>query len=192
MLSLPQNALALLLIALVFCGCSRVAPVEEIRSEPGTKNAVVEIEIDAQNDWPWWRGPQLDGHSLASNLVTSWGPNENLLWSVPVPGRGHSSPCIVGNHIFLTTADEAAEKQLIVCYERETGEQQWMTTAHEGNFMKLHRKNSQASATPASDGSSVFALFLNDGALWATATNMAGEILWQTKAGPFFSPSGKV
>jgi outer membrane protein assembly factor BamB len=172
------------------CGCSRVAPVEEIRSLPAATEAETELAVDLQSDWPWWRGPSHDGHSLSSELPTSWSADENVVWSVAVPGRGHSSPCVVGNRIFLSTADDDAQQQMILCYDRETGQQLWTVTAHEGNFMKQHAKNSQASATPACDGKQVFALFLNAGGLWATATDLNGQILWQTEAGPFGAEHG--
>lgn len=185
-----RDLLISLCFAIACCGCSRVAPVEEVRLLPEATKAETEPEIDLQNDWPWWRGPNQDGHSSSNGLPTSWSVDENVVWSAAVPGRGHSSPCIVSNRLFLTTADEVAQQQMILCYDRETGQQLWKGTAHEGDFMQQHSKNSQASATPACDGKRVFALFLNAGGLWATATDLAGQILWQTEAGPFGSEHG--
>ncbi|MCA9158315.1 MAG: PQQ-like beta-propeller repeat protein [Planctomycetales bacterium] len=185
-----RDLLISLYLAVTVCGCSRVDPVEEIRSLPAATKAETALEVDLQTDWPWWRGPNQDGHSLSSELPTSWSADENVVWSVAVPGRGHSSPCVVSNRLFLTTADEVAHRQIILCYDQGTGQQLWAAPAHEGKFMQQHSKNSQASATPACDGKHVFALFLNAGGLWATATDLTGQILWQTEAGPFGSEHG--
>lgn len=53
--------------------------------------------------WPRWRGPANDG--LAKGTApTEWSDTKNILWKVPIAGRGHSSPVIWGDKIFLTTA----------------------------------------------------------------------------------------
>src|SRR5205807_10144329 len=59
----------------------------------------------AAGDWPWWRGPARDGTSADRRVVTKWGPAENVVWKTKVPGRGHSSPAVCGDRVFLTTAD---------------------------------------------------------------------------------------
>ena len=58
-------------------------------------------------DWPWWRGPNRNGIAAADQAPpTEWDGTKNVLWKVDVPGRGHSSPTIVGSKLFFTTADE--------------------------------------------------------------------------------------
>ena len=57
-------------------------------------------------DWPQWRGPQSSGVSPEHGVALEWGAAENIAWKTPIPGRGHSSPIISGNRIFLTTAIE--------------------------------------------------------------------------------------
>src|SRR5947208_10352801 len=61
----------------------------------------------AATDWPWWRGPTLDGKSRDTSAPTRWSATDNVVWNVPVPGKGHSSPVLWGDRIYLTTADEA-------------------------------------------------------------------------------------
>jgi outer membrane protein assembly factor BamB len=144
----------------------------------------------AVDDWPWWRGPTLDGKSRDRHAVTTWGPRHNVLWKTPVPGRGHSSPIICGRRVFLTTADEDAHKQLVLAFDRQTGKPLWSTVVHEGGFPRKHPKNSHASATPACDGRRVYCPFLTQGGLYVTATDLDGKILWQKKAGAFTSQHG--
>jgi outer membrane protein assembly factor BamB len=143
----------------------------------------------APGDWPWWRGPALDG-SGDSGAPTSWSARENVHWKTLVPGRGHSSPIIHGERIFLTTADERTQKQSVLAFDRATGKQLWNTLVHTGGFPAMNPKNSQASATPACDGQRVYSAFVHKTALYVTATDMAGKRLWQSKAGDFSSEHG--
>ncbi len=143
----------------------------------------------AAGDWPWWRGPGLDGKS-SDRAVTKWSATENVVWKAKVPGSGHSSPAVCGDRVFLTTADEAARKQLVLALDRKTGRPLWSTTAYEGGFMKKNGKNSHASATPACDGERVYSLFVNHDALHVTATDLDGKIVWQTRVGDFVSQHG--
>src|SRR5581483_4832521 len=144
----------------------------------------------AAGDWPWWRGPALDGKSPEPAPVTTWDQQQHVLWKTPVPGRGHSSPAVCGRRIFLTTADEPAQKQYLLAFDRATGKPLWQTLVHEGGFPHMNAKNSQASATPACDGARVYCPFVHDGARDVTATDLDGHQLWQTRAGDFKSQHG--
>ena len=180
------------LLVIALCGCGRIEPVEEIRADSGVlgTGAAYEVTIDPVADWPWWRGPRHDGSSGDHDLTTEWSPEKNVHWVADVPGRGHSSPCVAGNRVFLTTADDDAQQQKILCFDRDSGDALWENLAHAGGFMASHKKNSHASATLACDGQRVFALFLNDGGLWATAVDLDGNLLWQKRAGPFGAEHG--
>ena len=54
--------------------------------------------------WPQWRGPQANGMAPGRGAPASWSDAENVKWKAEIPGRGHSSPIIWGDRIFLTTA----------------------------------------------------------------------------------------
>ncbi|HKY04983.1 MAG TPA: serine/threonine protein kinase, partial [Blastocatellia bacterium] len=58
------------------------------------------------SNWPQWRGPESQGVSKDKGLPTEWSATKNLQWKAAVAGRGHSSPIVWGDHIFLTTAIE--------------------------------------------------------------------------------------
>lgn len=140
----------------------------------------------ADTDWPWWRGPNRNGvaHPDQSPPV-KWSGEENVLWKQPVPGRGHGSPTVVGDRIFLATADEEREIQSVLCFDRGTGEPLWKTDVHLGGFASSgrpgHPRSSRASSTVASDGHRVFVNFINDNAVYTTALSLDGEQLWQHK-----------
>src|SRR5947209_773358 len=58
-------------------------------------------------DWPWWRGPQRNGNASADQRPPHhWSESENIVWKSPVPGRGHSSPTVVGDRVFILTAEQ--------------------------------------------------------------------------------------
>jgi len=59
--------------------------------------------LAADGDWPYWRGPQSDGNARG-DAPLRWSDTENIAWKADIPGRGHSSPVIWGDRIFLTTA----------------------------------------------------------------------------------------
>ncbi|MCE9533291.1 MAG: PQQ-binding-like beta-propeller repeat protein [Planctomycetes bacterium] len=138
----------------------------------------------AAGDWPWWRGPTGDNHSPDAEAPLSWSETENIVWKKEIPGRGHSTPILVGNRVIVTSADEKAERQFVLCFDRGTGEKLWETTVHEKNFASKHNDNSHASSTPATDGQRVFVAFANNKAIHITALDLDGKILWSKEAGP--------
>ena len=145
----------------------------------------------AADDWPWWFGPNSDNVADPSQAPpVRWSETENVIWKVEVPGRGHGSPCLWGDRMFLPTADDEAEVQYIVCYERAGGKQLWRTEVHRGGFMHSHGKGSHASSTPACDGRHVFMPFMVQDAVWLTALGLDGKIAWQKKLGAFKSIHG--
>src|SRR5687767_11617377 len=56
-----------------------------------------------KSNWSGWRGPDGNGVSPEANLPLAWDTNKNVKWKTPMPGRGHSSPIVWNNRIFLTT-----------------------------------------------------------------------------------------
>ena len=60
-------------------------------------------------DWPQFRGPRGDGTAEGRNLPTKWGGGfGELAWQAEIPGRGWSSPVVVGDRVWLTTAESLA------------------------------------------------------------------------------------
>ena len=108
------------------------------------------LTITAQAvDWPQWRGPNKDNKSDTSvKPVTEWSAEKNVLWKTNIPGRGHSTPIIVGKTVYLTTAELTKESQSLLALDRHTGEIKWQKVIHQGNLpKKVHRENSRASAS---------------------------------------------
>lgn len=72
------------------------------------------------DNWPQWRGPDASGHFEGTGFPTEWDSKKNVVWKVKIPGRGHSSPVVEGDLVWLTTAyetpasEEDAKKRLKV------------------------------------------------------------------------------
>ncbi|MCA9065190.1 MAG: PQQ-binding-like beta-propeller repeat protein [Planctomycetaceae bacterium] len=137
-------------------------------------------------DWLQWRGPGGNGVADAGQVVpTEWDENRNVIWKTEIPGRGHSSPTVVGDLIVLTSADEASQSQAVLAFDRNTGKQKWLTVISQGGFPKIHEKNTHASPTVASDGKLFFATFHHHNQIEAVALDTSGKIVWKTIAGAF-------
>src|SRR5262245_188967 len=59
--------------------------------------------LSASASWPHWRGPSQNGVAQTA-APTQWNDSQNVAWKVPIEGRGHSTPIVWGDRLFLTTA----------------------------------------------------------------------------------------
>ncbi len=140
----------------------------------------------ASTDWPWWRGPHRDGVAAEQTPPTTWSGSENVVWRSKLPGRGHGSPTLLADRVYLAAADREQQFQSVLCLDRATGKEHWQTKVHRGGLQtakmeKANAKASFASSTIATDGTRLFINFVNDDAMWTTALDLAGKILWQRK-----------
>ncbi|RPI81540.1 MAG: serine/threonine protein kinase [Planctomycetaceae bacterium] len=139
------------------------------------------------NDWPWWRGPTRDGVAPRGDAPpVKWSETENVLWKADVPGRGHGSATVVGDQVFLTAAEPDREVQSVLCFDRRTGKRLWQSVVHEKGFTtKGNAKSSLASSSVACDGERLYVSFLNREAVYVSALDLFGTLLWQTKVTDF-------
>jgi outer membrane protein assembly factor BamB len=122
--------------------------------------------------------------------VTQWSEDKGILWKAAVPGQGHASPIVVGDQVFVSTADERTQTQALIAYHKKTGAHRWTTPFYRGRFPFKNPKNTHASATPVCDGTHVFIPSVADDAVWLTAIDLAGKVAWQRRLGPFASEWG--
>jgi len=102
-----------------------------------------------------------------------FGPEKNVVWQVEVP-RGHSSPCLWGDKIFLTGQD--GEKLVTLCLNRGTGKELWRAAAPVAKLETTHRIGSPAAPTPCADGERVYVYF---GSFGVIAYDFAGKEVWR-------------
>lgn len=142
---------------------------------------MVEHPGDAEVSWPRWRGPSGQGLASGEGYPDRWSDTENVLWRVGVPGRGHSSPIVWEDRIFVTTARPDGRVS-ILSYQRSDGALLWEAFGPDRTPESLHRKNSHASSTPTTDGRLVYASFGNKGLL---AVDFDGHVAWHQSLGTF-------
>src|SRR5688500_12590495 len=97
-------------------------PTAAVASYVGADDKLTPAKI-APHDWPWWRGPTRDGIAAAQKIPLQWSADKSVLWQADVRGRGHGAAIVVGDRVFLATADEKSEVQGVLCLDRKTGEQ---------------------------------------------------------------------
>ncbi len=179
------TCLSLLFVCwLLGCNSSEAQQVNSINYNASSSSQ----EQDADSsDWMVWRGPNGNGVAPAGqDPVTQWSDSENVIWKTEVPGRGHASPIILGNQIFLATSDQEAGTQSVLCYSRDKGELDWNTSVNEGGLRgRIHRNNNHASSTISTDGKHVFALFENNDSIRMYVLTLDGELAWEKDLGPY-------
>ena len=72
-------------------------------------------------NWPEFRGPTGDGHAAVTGLPLSWSETENMKWKTEIPFRGWSTPVVLGNQVWLTTATLDGHDFYAFCLNAETG-----------------------------------------------------------------------
>lgn len=142
------------------------------------------------DNWPMWRGPRMDGTSLEPNIPTRWSSTENISWRTPLPGEGHASPIIWGDKVFTVAAEQESDERLLLCLDRANGTILWKQTVLKAPPEQMHRLNSHASSTPATDGERIFTAFLDGDQAVIAAHNFAGKELWLKRPGRFSSIHG--
>ncbi len=141
-------------------------------------------------DWPQFRGPDGQGRSDEKALPLTWSETENVRWKVPIPGRGWSSPAILGDRIWLTTAIERRPSLRAIGLDRETGrELQNVELFRLGAEEHLNSKNSYATPTALLEGDRVY---LHFGPYGTACIKTSGEIVWKArlKYSPEHGPGG--
>jgi outer membrane protein assembly factor BamB len=139
--------------------------------------------------WFQWRGPMNNGVAPGPAPL-AWSDSSNVAWKVAIPGRGHSSPVVWGDRIFVTTAIPAEgatgglveHRFVVMAIDRATGKTAWEQTAttatpHE---MHHHQYGSFASNSPVTDGKRVYASF---GSRGLYVYDMNGKEIWRKDFG---------
>ena len=136
------------------------------------------LRLEAQ--WPEFRGPQGNATSQSDQLPLVWSEEKNVAWKTEIHGRAWSSPVVLGNQVWLTTATEDGRELFAVAVDRETGK-----IVHDVKVFQverpqeIHPVNSHGSPTPAIEPGRVYVTF---GAAGTAALDTAsGKVLWQRR-----------
>ena len=162
-----------------------------------------EKALDALDQWAQWRGPLGAGVAPHGDPPVEWSEDKNVRWKIAIPGKGHSTPIIWGDRIFITTAvpygDTSAPRgarspgahnnvrplrsyeYVVLAVSRRDGVVLWQRTVRkERPHESTHESGSWASNSPVTDGERLFAYF---GSRGLYCLDLDGELLWQTDVG---------
>ena len=126
--------------------------------------------VSADN-WPQWRGPQLNGLSGETNLPVKWSKTENIAWKLPVPERSGATPIVWGDHVFLNIGE--GRNLAVWSVNRNTGAVQLKRPLGGGNVRMM--KQQMSSPSPVTDGTTVWVM---TGTGLLRAFDFAGKELW--------------
>jgi outer membrane protein assembly factor BamB len=133
--------------------------------------------------WPCWRGPRADGTCIEKAVPTDWDP-ANAIWKTELPGRGHASAIVWGRRICTVTGLPDTKERVLLCLDRVSGEILWRETVVKGPLQKIHKENSYASSTPATDGQRVYVTCrVGDDIVVAAHDLITGKQLWKVQPG---------
>lgn len=141
-------------------------------------------------NWPGWRGPRADGTSQETNVPLRWSSTRNVKWKTAIPGKGHASPIVWEDRVFVVTAMEETTERVLLCLDATFGEVLWQRTVLTVPFERIHKFNSRASSTPATDGDRVYVSFLDRDKMYVAAYDLKGNLVWEVRPGPFASMHG--
>jgi outer membrane protein assembly factor BamB len=135
-------------------------------------------------DWPAFRGPNGSGIGADANPPIEFGPGKNVLWKTALPA-GHSSPVLIGDAIYLTSFE--AGKLHVIALDRKSGQVRWRREVPRPRIQELHKSNSPASPSVATDGRNIVAFFTDFGLV---SYGPDGNERWRLPLGPFNNPFG--
>lgn len=168
------------------------------------------MALGAEKNWPQWRGPLGTGAAPAADPPIEWSETKNVRWKVTLPGKGHSTPVVWGDRLFLTAAIPFGEKVppihstapgthdgvpvtqqhefVVIAVNRRDGNILWQKSLlkklpHEGG----HYTGSLASNSPVTDGEHVYAFFGTHGLY---CLDLQGELKWQKQFGEMQTKHG--
>jgi outer membrane protein assembly factor BamB len=164
---------------------------------------------DGRDFWPQWRGPLGTGVAPNAQPPVEWSESKNIRWKTALPGKGHSTPIVWGERIFLTTAIPYGElvkprfvrpgahdnltmtqnhEFAVLAVSRKTGKILWQQTVHKATPHEAgHITASLASASPVTDGEHIFAFF---GSYGLYCLDTSGKLLWKKDLGEMHTKHG--
>lgn len=168
---------------------------------PATVN---ERSVTAARYWPQWRGPLNTGVAPHAEPPVEWSETLNIRWKVALPGKGHSTPVIWDDRVFVSTAEPYGEmspptfsgepgahteipvsqrhKFIVMAISRADGRVLWKRTLREQlPHAGGHSTASLASGSPVTDGEHVFAFF---GSYGLYGLSLDGKLIWEKDLGP--------
>jgi outer membrane protein assembly factor BamB len=127
-------------------------------------------------DWRQFRGNDANGVAEGPAAPTTFSDTENIAWKVDLPGRGLSSPIVVGDKVFVSACSGPRQDRLhVICFSAQDGSEHWHRQFWATGRTSSHPKTCVAAPTPCSDGKRVFAVFSSNDAV---CLDLDGNLQW--------------
>jgi outer membrane protein assembly factor BamB len=139
-------------------------------------------------DWTRFRGENGFGISNATSVPVEFKP-ESIVWKVPLPGYGNSSPIVSKGLAFMQSASDDGKKRTLIAVDCAKGAIRW-TKDFVGSQTKVHEKSSMASNTAAADGERVYIVIWDGAKQSIFAFDYGGKEIWKNDLGRFLSQHG--
>jgi outer membrane protein assembly factor BamB len=138
-------------------------------------------------EWNRFRGP--NGSGVSSTVVPTKWSDSDYDWKLDLPGKGHSSPVLRGDELFITCGDEKTGTRIVLCLNADTGERRWSREFPSHTHGK-HSLNSFASSTPAVDDKRLYVTWATPKEFLVLALDRAGKEVWRRDLGTFQTGHG--
>jgi outer membrane protein assembly factor BamB len=127
-------------------------------------------------DWPQFRGADSNSVSHDAQPPVEWNDKQNIAWKVDLPGRGPSSPIIVGSRLVVTASSGINQDRLhVLCFDVKDGKQLWERQFWATGRTLSHPSSANAAPTPASDGQLIFAFYSSNDLV---CLDLDGNLKW--------------
>ncbi len=151
--------------------------------------ALFPLGFAGAEDWARLRGP--NGTGVVAEATPVKFTAKDLIWKTAIPGVGHGSPIVVGERVFLQSSSADSKTRSLYCLGAKSGKIEWSQAVGGQKADAIHKKNTPASSTPASDGKCVFASVWDGSAIALYAYDITeGKLIWRTALGAFSGAHG--
>lgn len=134
-------------------------------------------------DWLQFRGPDATCVAPGQGFPTKL-DETSIAWTVDLPGKGVSSPIVVGDRVIVTAGSGVDQDRLhVLAYSTKTGELDWERTFWATGRTQTHRSIGVAAPSPASDGKRIFAFYSSND---MACLDLEGNLLWYRGIGHDF------
>lgn len=128
------------------------------------------------SDWTQFRGPDVSGLAGDGKPPVTFDATASIAWKAALPGRGLSSPLIIGDRVFVTSASGPKQQTLhILCFSAKDGAPLWDREFRATGRTMSHDKTCNAAPTPCSDGQRIFALYSSNDLI---CLDLDGNLQW--------------
>ena len=145
---------------------------------------LLNLPVVAGADWPQFRGPNGMGTAPDTGIPGTWSDTDNIVWKIPLPGVGASSPVVIGDKVFLTASEGGADdvRRHVMCFSLNDGKLLWDKSVESllPEQSKIREDHGYASSTPIASDDRLFVFFGKSGVF---AFDHDGKQLWNTTVG---------